>query len=101
LGNFVWIKAVRVFSRLMWGLVLISVVFAWWSSQKPLYTATLFAGVASSVLGMFVVLGGRATFISYPLLFVAAVLGLEGAVRFAARTGVYMQKAYAAYRGRN
>ena len=103
LGNFVWIKAVRVFSRLMWGLVLISVVFAWWSSQKPLYTAILFAGVASSVLGMFVgTMDLRVCLMSFPLLLVAGLLGLEGVVRFAAGTGMwrFMRKVYAPFTGR-
>ncbi|MCH7539355.1 MAG: glycosyltransferase family 39 protein [Proteobacteria bacterium] len=102
LGNFIWAKALWNFSDLVLVLVVISVVFAWWSSQKPLYAAILFAGVASSVLGMFIgVMDPRTMFMSYPLLLVAGVLGLEGAVRLAARTGVYMQKAYAAYTGRS
>ena len=102
LGNFIWGKALGIISKLVLGLVVISVVFALWSSQKPLYVTVLVAGVASSVLGMFIgIMDTRMYFMSFPLLLVAGVLGVEGTVRFAARTGVYMQKAYAAYTGRS
>jgi hypothetical protein len=101
LGNFIWQKASRISARFVWGLVMISVVFALWSSQKPLYVAVLVAGVASSVLGTFIgnFWDARTMFMAYPLLVVAAVLGMEGAARLAAGTGIvgYVQKVYAAY----
>ncbi|MCH7539357.1 MAG: glycosyltransferase family 39 protein [Proteobacteria bacterium] len=104
LGNFIWQKASRISARFVWGLVMISVVFALWSSQKPLYVAVLVAGVASSVLGTFIgdFWDARTMFMAYPLLVVAAVLGMEGAARLAAGTGVwrFMRKVYAPFAGR-
>ena len=84
LGNFIWTKALGIVSKLVLGSIVLFVVFALWSSQKPLYVTVLVAGVASSVLGMFIgIMDTRMYFMSFPLLLVAAVLGVEGAVRFA------------------
>ncbi len=103
LGYFIWAKLQRIISQLVLVLVAISVIFSPWSSQKPLYVAVLTVGVASSVLGMIMgIMDLRMYSMSFPLLLIAGVLGLEGAVRFAAGTGMwrFMRKVYAPFTGR-